>query len=294
MRHVGFAIDEVLVGRLVAEQFPEWVGLPLSRVRSDGTDNVMYRLGPDLVVRLPRIAGTAEAVDVEQRWLPGLASVVPLAVPVPVGRGVPGRGYPCPWSVYRWLDGENALDAPPADLADAAVRLGRFVTALWRFDAAGGPPSFRGGPVGDRDDQVRTAIQDLGADGTVDPGVATAAWQTALEAAPWGGPPVWVHSDLHPANLLTRGGRLTGVVDFGGLGMGDPACDLLPAWTMLTADTRDRFRAEVDVDDDATWARGRGWGLRFGLGALHYYRATNPTLGAIGQHALTQILAYDG
>jgi aminoglycoside phosphotransferase (APT) family kinase protein len=143
-------IDASLVGLLVAAQFPQWADLPIRKVRSAGTDNAMYRLGDDMVVRLPRIARAARHIDKEQRWLPHLAPFLPLAVPVPVGKGVPGEGYTLPWSVYHWLDGENVFDEPIADLRDAAVELGQFVAALRQIDATGGPLSFRGGPVSTR------------------------------------------------------------------------------------------------------------------------------------------------
>jgi aminoglycoside phosphotransferase (APT) family kinase protein len=262
----------------------------MTRVRSAGTDNALYRLGGDMVVRLPRIPGAAADVDKERRWLPRLRPRLPVAVPEVLGTGVPGDGFPYPWSVYRWLDGTDAADEPITELPDSATRLGRFVAALRTFGAAGGPPSFRGGPPRTRDTEVRAAIRELGADGTVDAGLAGAAWEAALAAPPWDGAPVWLHADLHPGNLLARRGRLTAVIDFGGLGVGDPASDMLPAWTLLTAPTREAFRAGAAVDD-ATWARGRGWGLCFGLGAVHVYRVTNPVLAGIGRHAVTETIA---
>ena len=283
-------IDAPLVRRLIDSQFPQWAGLVLSRVRSAGTDNALYRLGDDLVVRLPRVHYAVGSVVTEQRWLPRLAPRLPVDVPVPVGNGTPGEGFPYPWSVYRWLPGANAFDDPIVDLHDAAARLGRFVAALRRFEGAGGPCSFRGGPICDRDADVRAEIHNLSADGTVDADVANAAWDAAMAAPPWSGTPVWVHADLHPGNLLASNGRLTAVIDFGGLGVGDPACDMLPAWTLLTAETRDVFRAEAQVDD-ATWARGRGWGLYFGFGAVRVHRVTNPVLAAIGRHSMVQALA---
>jgi aminoglycoside phosphotransferase (APT) family kinase protein len=287
-------IDASLVGRLIVGQFPQWAELTLTKVRSAGTDNAMYRLGDDMAVRLPRLSRVAKHVDKEQRWLPQLSPSLPLATPVPIGKGVPGEGFPYPWSVYSWLDGNNAVDEPIGELSEAAARLGQFVAALSRIDATGGPPSFRGRPISTHDDDVRATIRILAADGTVDPDVATAAWQTALTAPAWDGAPVWLHADLHPANLLARHGRLTAVIDFGELGVGDPACDMLPAWTLLTAQTRDLFRAEAKVDD-ATWARGRGWGLCLGLGAVHAYRVTNPVLAAIGQRAVAEVIAdYEG
>jgi aminoglycoside phosphotransferase (APT) family kinase protein len=280
-----------VVGRLIAEQFPHWAGLPITEVSSASTDNAIYRLGEEMAVRLPRRPGPVAALAREQQWLPRLAPLLPLAVPVPLAQGAPGEGFPFPWAVYQWLDGENVADEPDVDLPDAAARLGTFVAALQRIDTAGGPPpTFRAKPVSALDDQVRAEIRDLPEDGMVDPELATAAWETAMAAPAWAGPPRWVHADLSPLNLLARHGRLTAVIDFGGLGVGDPAIDMLPAWTWLTPQTRDLFRAEVKPDD-ATWARGRGWGLALGLSAVHFYRVTNPVLAASSGRAIAQVIA---
>ena len=279
-----------LVTRLIGKQFPTWAGLPLTGVRSAGTDNAMYRLGDDMAVRLPRRASAAADLIKEQRWLPRLARRLPLAVPVPLASGVPAAGFPFPWLVCRWLDGENAAGAPAADLAAAAVQLGRFVAALQRIDTTGAPAASRGQPVGVLEGRVRRELRDLAADAAVDPALTAAAWQAAVAAPPWDRPPVWVHADLYPVNLLTRRGRLAAVIDFGALGTGDPAIDMLPAWAWLTRQTRGLFRAEAGADD-ATWARGRGWALGLGLGAVHFYRVTNPVVAAIGQRAIAEVLA---
>ena len=285
------AIGLPLVARLIAAQFPHWGHLPLAEVRSAGTDNALYRLGDDLAVRLPRRQVIAAEAARLWHWLPRLAPHLPLAAPMPVARGAPGAGFPFPWLVCEWLDGQDVTSDPGIDLADAAVRLGRFVAALHRLDATGAPPTpFRGGPLSTLDDRVRGALRDLGADGTIDPRLATAAWDRALAAPGWDRAPVWVHADLYPVNLLAREHRLAGVIDFGGLGTGDPAIDLLPAWAWLTASTREVFRAQVEPDD-ATWARGRGWALGLGLGAVRHYRHANPVLAAIGRHAITEALA---
>jgi aminoglycoside phosphotransferase (APT) family kinase protein len=284
-------VEVPIVARLIASQFPQWAALPITELRSGGLDNAIYRLGTEMAVRLPRRPGTVAALAREQQWLPRLAPLLPLAVPVPLGRGVPGEGFPFPWAVYRWLDGKNVAADPDIDLPDGAERLGRFVAALQRIDTAGGPPPlFRAEPVTALDDRVRAEIRDLAADGMVEPDLATAAWQTAMDAPAWEGPPRWIHADLSPLNLLARDGRLTAVIDFGGLGVGDPALDLLPAWTWLTPQTRPLFRAEVNPDD-ATWARGRGWGLALGLGAMHNYRVSNPALAASSGRAVAQALA---
>ncbi|NEB04302.1 aminoglycoside phosphotransferase family protein [Streptomyces sp. SID13726] len=286
-------IDAELVAGLVSDQFPRWAGLPVAWVDSAGTDNALHRLGDDMVVRLPRLPGAGDQVGFEQRWLPRLAPQLPLAVPEPLAAGEPGRGYGLPWGVYRWLEGDNAYDAPVTDLALAAVELGRFVAALRGLDATGAPKSFRSGPLDDRDDYANLAIRELGADGTLDADRATALWDETVRLPRWDGEPVWLHADLLPGNLLTEHGRLTAVIDFGGLGTGDPSVDMLPAWTLFSGESRRLFREAAEVDD-TTWERGRGWGLRFGLGAVHYYRGgKNPVLAEVGRRALEGVLAAD-
>lgn len=291
----GVVPDVALVRRLVAAQFPQWAGLAVRQLDSAGTDNAMFRLGERLVVRLPKAEWARGQVEKEQRWLPRLAGRLPLAVPVPVGSGVPGEGFGQPWSVYEWLDGDDAFVAPVRDLAHAAVELGRFGVALRGVDAVGGPASFRGGPVTAWEDgEMVPAVRALGADGTFDGDAVAAAWEAVLRLPQWDGPPVWVHGDLLPGNLLTRDGRLSAVIDFGGLGVGDPACDMMAAWTLLTPETRPLFREAARVDD-ATWARGRGWALCWGVVTEHCYRVTNPVLASVARRAWSQALPeYEG
>ena len=212
-------IDIALVTRLIASQFPEWAGLGVRGIHSAGTDNAIYRLGADLLVRLPRHSAAARAVEKELFWLPRLAPKLPLAIPVHLGAGVPGEAFPFPWSVYRWIDGETLADQPDVDLRDAAVRLGRFVMALQRIDPAGGPSSFRGGSVRMLDARVRSEIEDLRSGETLDADLATAVWESTLAAPAWEGQPVWLHADLYPTNLLAQSGALSAVIDFGGLGV---------------------------------------------------------------------------
>ncbi len=280
--------DAALVGRLLAAQFPQWAGLPIAPLHSAGTDNAIYRLGDDMAVRLPRIESATGQVEKERRWLPLLAPRLPLPIPVPLATGTPGAGYPWQWAIYQWIEGENATIARIADLGQAARDLARFIAALQRIDPVGGPPSSRGDPLATRDEDTRDAIASLA--GLLDTDAATAAWEAALQAPIWDGPPVWTHGDLQPLNLLVKGGRLSAIIDFGILGVGDPACDLIVAWSLLSAEARAVLRTALPVDD-ATWARGRGWALSVGLIALPYYQHTNPALADISRRAIAEVLA---
>jgi aminoglycoside phosphotransferase (APT) family kinase protein len=280
--------DEALVGRLLAAQFPDWAGLPLWRVPSSGTDNALYRLGEELVVRLPRIHWAVGGLEKEFQWLPVLAPQLPLELPVPLARGAPAEEYPWEWGVYSWLEGENPTPGGFVDSDGLVEDAAWLIEALHAIDPTGGPPARRGAPLEVQDERARQALVALR--GEVDTAAATAAWEDALEAPPWYGPPVWVHGDLLPGNLLVRGGRLTGVIDWAGVGVGDPACDLIIAWGLLSAEARPSFRARLAVDD-ATWARGRGWALSLALIAIPYYKDTNPEFAATARHLLHEVLA---
>ncbi|GAB1509393.1 aminoglycoside phosphotransferase family protein [Actinophytocola sp. KF-1] len=285
-------IDDDLVRRLVAGQFPRWAGLPVTRFPSGGTVNAMYRLGDDMVVRLPLVAGGAGDVATEQAWLHRLAPRLPVAIPEVLGAGRPAEGYPWPWSVYRWLDGEN----PDADALGQPVRLAEdlaaFVTAMRAITLPGAPTAHRGGPLVALDAETRAAIERLRGipEEGVDCDAAAAVWDEALRAPGRYGRPVWLHADLMPGNLLVSGGRLTAVIDFGCLGTGDPACDLFPAWNLLPPGARRAFRDALDVDD-ATWRRGRARTLSQALIALPYYRTTNPAMAGNARHVIRTVLA---
>jgi aminoglycoside phosphotransferase (APT) family kinase protein len=288
------SIDGTLVRRLLAEQFPDWAHLPLEPVEPRGTDNWLYRLGAGLVVRLPCRERTVATLVRERTWLPRLAGRLPLKIPLPVAAGDPGAGYPWTWSIYRWLDGENAIDAPVVDLAQAAVDLAALLDALQRVEPNGGPGPgeenfFRGAPLEVFDPRVRADLAQLRDE--IDVQAATTVWEAAVRAPRAQGPPVWVHGDLDRRNLLTRQGRLAAVVDFGCLGVGDPACDVAVAWKVLSPETRNRFRSALSVDE-ATWTRACGWAVSQALGALAYYTPeTNPTLVAEARRWLADALA---
>lgn len=285
--------DPSLVRRLLAAQFPQWADLPIEPVPSAGTDNAIYRLGENTAVRLPRIHWAAGLVEKEHRWLPKLAPHLPLAIPVPRAMGHPAEGYPWHWSVVPWIEGEPWTTDRIDDPREAATDLAQFITALQRIDPTGGPPAgpenfFRGVPLSMRDAQTRAAI--AASSDVVDASAMLAVWEAALAAPAWDGPPVWVHGDLwRPGNLLVAGGRLGAVIDFGCLGVGDPACELTAAWALFSGESRDVFRAAISFDE-ATWARGRGWALT-AVGAIPYYRDTNPAIVAEARHIIDEVLA---
>ncbi|MGE3909748.1 MAG: aminoglycoside phosphotransferase family protein [Chloroflexota bacterium] len=284
--------DASLVRRLLAGQFPKWAELPVSLVESYGTDHDIYRLGDNLSARLPRIGWATQQAAKEAAWLPKLAPHLPLRLPVQLALGEPAEGYPFQWSVYEWLPGENA-NGTLHDLNRAACDLAAFVIALRNVDTAGAParpPRGRGSPLAVLDEQVRRSIGELG--DRVDGRAVLKLWEDALAAPPWDAPEVWVHGDLLPGNLLVVDGRLSAVIDWGALNVGDPACDLQPAWNVFSEESRQRYRAALQVDE-ASWLRGRGWALYQAVSALPYYWDTNPGMIRQASHALAEVLADD-
>ncbi|MGW6784719.1 MULTISPECIES: aminoglycoside phosphotransferase family protein [unclassified Streptomyces] len=287
-------VDEGLVRRLLAGQFPQWAGMSVERFPSGGTVNAMFRLGEDLSVRLPLYEGGAGDVLTERHWLPRLAPRLPTAVPQVLGDGEPAQGYPWRWSVCGWLPGENPQAGTlGGSVAQALARdLAAFVVAMRGITLTGAPQAHRGGPLASLDAPTREAIGALRLipEEGVDCDAVEAVWQDALRVPEWDGPPVWLHGDLMPGNVLVEGGRLTAVIDFGCTGLGDPACDLFPAWNLLPAAAREVFREALGVDD-ATWIRGRGRTLSQAVIALPYYRRTNPAMARNARHVIREVLA---
>lgn len=261
-------IDDALVRRLLAEQFPEWGDLPLRRVEPSGTDNAIFRLGDGLSVRLARRRGPTEAGGKEIEWLPKLAPLVPVELPLPVAQGRPTRDYPWFWDVYTWLEGES-VPVADIDAVQAARDLAGLVEALQSVSPVGAPRG-RGIPLEERDPELRRSLSRLDGDRRS----IAAVWERALAAPPWTGPPVWHHGDLDVRNWLVRDGRICGVVDWGAMGVGDPACDVMVAWKLHSHAARDAFRAALPVDD-ATWERARGWAVSQAVIALAYYTPEN-------------------
>lgn len=262
MTKINFTIDAPLVKRLVAAQFPKWRDLPIRPVALSGWDNRTFHLGEQMLVRMPSAPEYAAQVEKEQRWLPILAPHLPLQIPAPLAIGEPAEGYPWKWSIYRWLAGESAATALIGDLCAFATSLANFLKALQSIDSKRGPGAgphsfYRGGALKIYDAETRQAIAAL--KNKIDGNAAMAVWEGAL-ATSWEEAPVWVHGDISVGNLLVQEGRLSAVIDFGQLAVGDPACDLAIAWTFFKGESREAFRAHLPLDS-ATWTRGKAWTL---------------------------------
>ena len=277
-------LDETLVRRLLAQQFPEWVDLPLSRVEPAGTVNAIFRLGEEMAVRLARREGPTGPGGKEFDWLPRLAPLLPLEIPVPVAQGRPTADYPWFWEIHTWVQGET-VPVEALDTIQAARDLAAFVAALHGIDPADAPQG-RGIPLAERDGAFRYWLARY--DG--DPAVAR-EWERALEAPAWNGAPTWHHGDLDMRNWLVRRGRISGVIDWGEMGIGDPACDVMVAWKLHSSEARDAFREALPTDD-ATWERARGWAISQAVAALAYYtHENNPTLYREAERWLALVLS---
>lgn len=255
-------IDIATVRHLITTQFPKWKDLPIYPVALSGWDNKTFHLGESMLIRMPTALSYASQVEKEQQWLPKLGALLPIPISVPLAIGKPSNDYPWKWSIYQWLEGDTAAFGYIADLCDFATSLGQFLISLHRIDTKGGPLAglhsfYRGGSLANYDSETKQAI--IALKGNIDTIAATEVWKKAL-ASTWQKPSVWVHGDISAGNLLVKNGRLSGVIDFGQLAVGDPACDLAIAWTLFNGESREAFRKTLPLDSE-TWARGRAWTL---------------------------------
>jgi aminoglycoside phosphotransferase (APT) family kinase protein len=285
-------IDASLVQQLVAGQFPKWADLPVKPVEIGGHDNRTFHLGCEMSVRMPSAKQYAAHVRLEHEWLPKIGPRLSLPVPIPLGKGVPGLGYPWPWTVNEWIQGENASIERISDLSEFAKDLANFLNTLQSIDTTAAPEPgqhnfFRGGELSVYDSETRECIEAL--QDVIDVSAATSIWESALEVK-WDQPPVWIHGDVAEGNLLVDSGRLCAVIDFGQLTAGDPSCDVTIAWTFFSGPSRKAFRTELAVDE-ATWVRGRGWGLWKALLQLRTHRAGNIEAATKAKRVIRDILA---
>lgn len=276
-------IDRRLVRSLLRQQFPDWADLRLQRIEPSGTVNAIFRLGDSLAVRRPRREGPTRPGGKGFDWLPRLAPQLPVEIPLPIGQGRPSDGYPWFWEILTWVQGET-LPVEELDTIQAARDLAEIVRALQRVNPMGAPPG-RGIPLAERDTEIRDWLARFDGDAAV-----TEAWERALAAPPWDGPPVWHHGDLDARNWLVRNGRISGVIDWGAMGVGDPACDVMVAWKLHSPVAREAFREALPTDE-ATWERARGWVLSQAVAILAYYTPeNNPTLYHEADSWLDQVL----
>ncbi len=280
-------ITDQLVRALLREQMPDLADRPLRIVEPWGTDNAIWRLGPDLVVRLPRVEGAAGQIDREAQWLPRLAPSLSLAIPEPLRVGEPGLGYPYRWAVHRWLPGEGAAPERIDDAEAFALSLARFIRELQAVPADAAPVArHRARPLAEYDAQTRQAIED--SRHLIDAEAATAVWEEALAASPHEGVPVWVHADLE-GNCIIENGELSGVLDWGAMCVGDPAVDVQVVWSPLfTPASRHLFLDALEVDE-ATLARSRGAAVHQACSALPYYLDTYPLIVERSWHKLAML-----
>lgn len=280
-------IDTALVQRLLSEQFPDLADRPLTLIRSTGTVNAVFRLGDDRCVRLPRVAEWANGIEEEWRWLPKLAPHLSLRIPKPLARGTPTEAYPYPWAIYDWIEGTPYQEELVRDEAQVVRALANFILELRTVEMTGAPKGGRR-PLRELDEVTRSAI--VAARSVIDVDAVTAAWDRSLAADPWDGKPVWIHADLLRSNLLLQEGRLYGVIDFGSVGIGDPAMDVVPAWSVFNPVGRAVFRQALQVDDE-TWARARGYALHQALLIIPYYPETNPEFVTMAKRTIGEVLS---
>jgi aminoglycoside phosphotransferase (APT) family kinase protein len=287
--HAGeIDISTGLASRLIAEQFPQWAGLPIRTVSSAGTECVLYRLRDDMVIRLPRRPGEGLDELLTQGVLPRLARFLPVSVPTLLSEGRPTAEYPATWGVLLWIDGDTPVEGHLSAPGLLAADLAGFLRAWWKINLADGPPAYRGGPLTTQHEFTLGAIEQL--HGLIDADTARSVWDHAVKLPSWEGRDTWIHADLMPGNLITRNGRLTAVIDFACAGLGDPSQDLIVAWMLLPAHVRPAFRRATGVDD-ATWMRGRARALSMALGHLHYYKDSNPVMADNARYTIGEVLA---
>lgn len=281
-------IDETFVHTLLKNQCSHWANLPLKAIPSSGTDNALFRLGSDYVVRLPRIDWATESIHKEYEWVPKLSQYLRIPISTPLFKGNPYQSYPWSWIVVQWNEGHN----PPFEKEDEyellAKDLASFLNELHEIKLTNGPSSRRGIPLKELDEETRKAIGEL--EGELNIQSITSLWHQLSHTPSWHQDPVWVHGDFLPGNILVQNNRLTAVIDFSDVGIGDPACDLVIAWSLLNAHSRKIFRAGLKNIDDNTWERGRGWALSIALIMLPYYKNSNPVLASLARRMIENVL----
>lgn len=281
-------INERLVKTLLKDQYPLWANLPLKKIQSSGTDNTLFRLGSEYVVRLPRIHWAADSINKEYEWVPKLAHVLQTPLSVPVFKGKSTSFYPYSWIVAKWNEGDNPDFEKDSEYEHLAKDLAHFLNELHSIQLANGPTSRRGVCLKEINKETEQAIKQLA--GEIDSHLTASVWRDLANIPSWSKEPVWIHGDFLPGNILIKHNRLSAVIDFSDVGIGDPACDLIIAWSLFGSRSRRVFRENLEQVDNDTWERGQGWALSIALIMLAYYKNTNPVLAALARRMIKQVL----
>ncbi|BCA96402.1 hypothetical protein TUM19329_27630 [Legionella antarctica] len=285
--------QEYPVHKLLKNQCPHWANLPIKTILSSGTDNALFRLGSDYVVRLPRIewapGSINKSINKEYEWIPKIAKLLKISVSEPVFKGNSEEFYPWFWTVTKWNEGHNPNFEEDKEYEPLAKDLALFLNELHEIKLANGPSSRRGIPLKAKelDEETKKAIGEL--EGEIDVQSLTSLWNQLSNIPYWNKEPVWVHGDFLPGNILVQNNRLSAVIDFSDLGIGDPACDLVIAWSLLNSHSRRIFRENLQHIDADTWERGRGWALSIALIMLPYYKNSNPVLATLARRMLEHV-----
>lgn len=285
-------MSAALVEELVRTQHPDLFSAHVQEM-TPGFDNTIWRLGDDMVVRLPRRLVAVASIENEQRWLPALSPRLPLTVPTPLRVGRASAHFPWPWTIAKWIDGTPGNEVDPRTLGRAATPLAQFFRAL-HCDAPPDAPTneFRGVPLRHHEQSFLGRLLEVGP--AIDREQVLRVWAASLRAAPWGGAPQWIHGDPHPANLIVRNDQLVGVIDFGDLCAGDPATDLAGGFLALPFEAIDEYLRECGSVDEATMRRTLGWAVHFGLMFILLGEAEEPTYGPIGHRAIANAVTFAG
>lgn len=285
-------IDENLVKELLTTQCPDWAHLPLKAITSSGTENALFRLGGDYVIRLPRVewvtGSVNKSIDKEYKWVSKIAQFLKIPLSEPLFKGRSHKNYPWSWIIAKWNDGDNPCFEKENEYKILAEDLACFLNELHAIKLPNGPASRRGVSLKLLDEETRKAIGEL--KGEIDIQPVTFLWTQLSNIPSWNRDSVWVHGDFLPGNILVQNGRLNAVIDFSDVGIGDPACDLIVAWSLLNSYSRKYFKENLDHIDEDTWERGRGWALSIALIMLPYYKNSNPILASLARKMIENVL----
>ncbi|MBX3710165.1 MAG: aminoglycoside phosphotransferase family protein [Gammaproteobacteria bacterium] len=296
MHENEFEINEDIVRTLLKSQCPQWADLSISPIKSTGTDNALFRLGADLIMRLPRIewepGSISKSINKEYEWLPKIANFLKMPISEPIFKGNSDQSYPWPWLISTWNEGHNPNFEKDNEYEHLAKDLALFLNDFHKISLPNGPLSRRGVPLKKVDEETKKAIGEL--EGEIDIADVTLLWEQLSNIPYWNKEPVWIHGDFLPGNILIQDNRLSAVLDFSDVGIGDPACDLIIAWALLNPHSRKFFRDNLEGIDHSTWERGRGWALSIALIMLPYYMHSNPVLATLARRMIENVLSESG